>query len=344
MPASPSPLPGPAADRPTGRSTGQTTSPAPGPATAPTTRSPGYTVLLATGGTIACTQDSHGDLRPTLGGRGVLKNAGLDTDSEHREIRVVDVAQLDSSALTLSDIDRILAAIAGARDQGADRVIVTHGTDTLEETAMAADRLLPPGGPVIFTGAQRPADDCAPDGPANLRAALDIPLGKHTRPVVCFGGQIIPAYGATKNHTTADAGFGCAYDPRIEDPAPAPLGQLAPLAGLRVDIVPAYAGADGSAVDPTADGLVVVALGSGNIPPAMRGTLDRFAGPVVVCSRVPAGGVHFRYGGPGGGAELQRAGVRSGGTLRPAQARIELLCELAVERQRNRSSAGAPTI
>lgn len=102
------------------------------------------------------------------------------------------------------------------------------------------------------------------------------------------------------------------------------------------------AGSDRDGAVPDRDGavhgLVLAAMGSGNIPTAVAAELsawraDRSAQagelPVVVCSRVPTGGVSFVYGGSGGGAQLARDGLRSGGALRPSQARIELLYEIA---------------
>ncbi|RRQ18395.1 asparaginase domain-containing protein, partial [Corynebacterium bovis] len=123
--------------------------------------------FLSTGGTVACTADAAGDLRPTLTARDLLRTAGADTDGA---VTGRDVMTLDSSSLTLADIDALLAAVVAAHRDGAEAVVVTHGTDSLEETAMAVDRMV--GVPVVLTAAQRPADDPDPDGPANIRAAL----------------------------------------------------------------------------------------------------------------------------------------------------------------------------
>lgn len=327
-------------------------------------------VLLATGGTISCTHNPDGSLTPDLSATQLAEQAGLDVEGH-------DILHVDSSCLTLADIDHILAEVHRARRAGAHRVILTHGTDTLEETAMALDRLLPAGGPVVLTGAQRPADDPRPDGPANLRAAAEV---EAPRPTVCFGGSVFPAYGVTKVHTTSEAGFanpgfGPVHEPYpgVPDsrfagaeaptagsatpqepvagaplpPVPDPLvgANAAPpsLAGLTVPIVTAFAGADDSLIPAPGgggtgggmDGLVIVGLGSGNIPAAMMPGVQRVLDsgiPVTICTRVPAGGVHLVYGSGGGGHDLAAAGARSGGLLSPAQARMEMLCELAVRR------------
>lgn len=292
--------------------------------------------LLATGGTMSCTTDASGALVPSQTAEHLSQDAGLGPD----RIRPLDTLHLDSSEMSLSDLDRLLAAVHREVVQG-HRVIVTHGTDSMEESAMAVDRLI--DAPVVFTGAQRPADDPAPDGPGNLRFALETletpRTPTTTRPTVVMGGAIIPAYGARKVHTTADRAFAAPGD--IHRPAPllSPGTPPVPLAGLRVDIVTAYQGADSTLVDAAlaagADGLVIAAFGSGNaggLAPGVRRALG--AGiPVVICTRVPEGPVAALYGGPGGGATLAATGARSGHCLSPAQARMELLCQLAVSRR-----------
>ncbi|AGP30596.1 asparaginase [Corynebacterium terpenotabidum] len=283
--------------------------------------------LLATGGTIACTSSATGTLVPTRTAGELVRDAGLSPG----QVTAHDALHLDSSEMTLADLDQLLREIRGATGP----VIVTHGTDSMEETAMAVDRLL--GGPVILTGAQRPADDPAPDGPGNLRDAV-CAAASATTPVVVMGGAAVPAYGVRKVHTTADGAFG---NPGIPRPGTLCGGTPPPLAGLRVDIIMAYQGADASLVDAAvaagAHGLVIAGFGSGNaggLTPGVRRALD--AGlPVVLCTRVPGGPVDAIYGGDGGGATLAALGARSGGLLSPPQARMELLCQLAVARRAN---------
>lgn len=297
--------------------------------------------LIATGGTIACTTDAAGALVPTLSAEELCASAGLIPGNLPGEVTVRDTLHTDSSEMGLSDLDRLLVAVAAAVRQGP--VVVTHGTDSMEETAMAVDRLI--GGPVVLTGAQRPADDRSPDGPGNLREAVSA-AATVTRPVIVMGGDVVPAYGARKVHTTADRAFAGPESGAVTALRPACLSREgaapASLEGLRVDIVTAYQGADSTLVDAAlsagADGLVIAAFGSGNAGGLAPGIhRARQSGiPVVMCTRVPSGPVSPVYGGPGGGATLASLGVRSGGTLSPAQARTELLCQLAVSRQADR--------
>lgn len=295
----------------------------------------GRTSVLATGGTISCAVDAHGDLVPTHTVARLLADADVPPGS----VTARDILQLDSSTMGLADLDALLAEIHTALQHGP--VVVTHGTDSLEETAMAVDRLI--GGAVVLTGAQRPADDPAPDGPANLRSAIQA-APTVTSPSVVFGGRTLPCYSVRKVHTTSDEAFDTPDTPRPDTLTGSPV----PLSGLRVDIIAAFQGADPGTIDAAvsdgADGIVVAAFGSGNVG-ALAAGVHRALGagvPVTLTSRVAAGGVQLVYGGSGGGGSLARAGVRSGGVLSPAQARMELLCELAVQRAVTRDSGAGP--
>lgn len=316
--------------------------------------------VLGTGGTISCTHSPEGDLVPTLTCADIVRQAHV---PQGFEALPHDIMSIDSSSITLPQIDQLIAHIDSFYTPAPAGIVVLHGTDTMEESALAAACALELPCPVVFTGAQRPGDDAAPDGPANLsRAFAALASGELSPDVhIVFGDAILPARGAYKAHTTAETAFRNALaDSGQEAPTPGsagtgsgseetepePTSAPAPpqIAGLNVPIVTTFAGDDGLLIralrerDGAVHGLVLAAMGSGNIPTAVAAELsawraDRSAQagelPVVVCSRVPTGGVSFVYGGSGGGAQLARAGFRSGGALRPSQARIELLYEIA---------------
>lgn len=303
-------------------------------------------VVIATGGTIASRSDARG--AKVAGGSGTELLTGVVLPPGAR-VEVRDVLSRNSAALTLADLDRLRTAVGSALDSGADAVVVTHGTDTTEETAMLLDLVHDDPRPVVLTGAQRAADDPAPDGPANLRDALLVaahPGARGLGVLVVFDGEVFAARGTRKVHTLASAAFA--------DPDSGPLGRvvLGELALLRrpdrpaalrdvgplprVDIVALYPGADAAALDAhvaagTA-GLVLEAPGLGNSNPVVAAAVRRhvLAGTVVVLStRVAAGPVRAVYGGGGGGRDLVAAWAVLAGWLRPAQARIQLTALLA---------------
>ncbi len=295
--------------------------------------------LLATGGTIAT--------RATAAGRAVAADAaallGTVTASEGVEVTTVDVAGRLSFAAGLDDLAALARTVREVAD-GHDGVVVTHGTDTLEETAALLALTHDRRTPVTITGAQRPFDDPAPDGPTNLAAALR--WAAHGRPgvTVTFAGEVLPAVGVRKVHTAALAAFAApgrgplaSVDAGgVREHAIAPDASLGdPPATLpRVDVVAQYVGADAHALDAAAAagarGVVVAGIGAGNATPAVVGSaralLDRGV-PVAVASRTGAGPVEGLYA--GGGAELARAGALFAGDLSPWQARLLLAVALA---------------
>lgn len=311
-------------------------------------------VVLGTGGTISCAHDERGDLVPSHSIEDIVAQAGVhNLDNVHVVAR--DIMALDSSDLQLADVDHILSAIHEAMLDTSypaplGGVIVIHGTDTMEETAMAVHCLLNRyPAPVILTGAQRPFDDPHPDGPINLRDAvsfaLSIPLDRTVPPHVVFGGVALPASGLSKAHTEDDRAFVGSttyHDAPLASSPIEPYGDMSPtppppplLAPLRVEIVTAYGGCSGRVIDAIAadsqplHGVVVAALGSGNLPSSMVTSLETLDVPVWLCTRVPFGPMASVYGGAGGGAELERLGFSIQDGLRPSQARMKLLCELA---------------
>lgn len=301
--------------------------------------SPRRIVVITTGGTIASTTNRDGALIPTVPGAELVAAVAARYPEGTMDLQVRDLGSIDSSNLQLTDVDRIVATIHDVlADASVDGVVVTHGTDTMEETAMAADIFHSDPRPVVFTGAQLPHDHPDTDGPGNLFEAVTIAADSSARDIgvlIVFGHAVLPARGATKWHTTDLLAFATNAGEEPLRPDPLPLSQLA---GVRVEIVPAYLGADGRALDAAvaagADGIVVEGLGSGNVSDSFAAAIERAIVAdvaVVMATRVPRGEVMARYGGAGGGATLARRGVISAGCVHAAQARIILAAALAAK-------------
>ncbi len=292
-------------------------------------------VVITTGGTIATGAQPDGVLRPARSGADLLGGLGADADAE-----VVDLMSVDSSQLGPPDWLRIRAAVDAAFSAGADGIVVTHGTDTMEETTLWVDLTYDGAAPVVFTGAALPADDPHPDGPGNLRDALAVaasPAARELGVLLSFAGTVFTPLGTTKQGGptvfggTAPVG---AVSEGLFTPARSVdrpyLGQVADTP--RVDIVAAYPGADGTAIDAFigagARAVVLEAMGAGNAGPATVeavGRACRRGVAVAVTSRVPEGGTHPAYG---PGHDLVTAGAVMVPRLRASQARVLLMAAL----------------
>lgn len=303
-----------------------------------------HVVICTTGGTITASTGRGGVV--SAGDSGAATEALLASLREVLpdtiRVSVREVLDADSSTFGPAEWDALTAAVADAlADPGVAGVVVTHGTDTLEDTAVALDLVHDDPRPVAVTGAQRPADHPEADGPANLLDAVLLaadPVSRDLGVLVVLGRAILQARGVRKWHTTDPVGFARnAPDVPVEG---LPAGLERPVlparprfADTRVDVVACPPGADATAlracVAAGARGLVLEGSGSGNLPPAVAEAVaalatDRPDVVVVASSRVPRGEVTATYGGRGGGAELAARGVLPTGYLRSAQARVLL--------------------
>ena len=307
-----------------------------------------HVVLLATGGTISSRARAADSGAVIAADAGAQLIASLEADPEY-PVRVVDVACEGSYLLTFADMTMICAQIATAlADPTVRGIVVTHGTDTMEETAYLADLIHDSVSPVVFTGAQKSADAVEPDGPGNLAKAIAVagaPEAAGHGVLIAFAGEIFPIQGVRKAQTFALEAFAnpdfgrvglvtaagrVTISSREERFPPLPLPVVANDESHRIDVVSAYPGADGTllraSVAAGARGIVLQATGSGNANHALCEAVAEAtkSGTVVVIStRVSAGPVVPVYG-AGGGRDLVSAGAIPSGLLRPSQSMILL--------------------
>ena len=287
--------------------------------------------VVATGGTIACTLDEHGALVPTVSAAELVDAALSLPAAPQVDTRAIDSVRLDSSSLTLPDLDDLLQRVhALLADTSIAGIVITHGTDSMEDTAMALELFHTGEKPVVITGAQRSFDHPDSDGPQNLADAIAYAATGAPGVSIRFGGLTVPARGAFKSHTSSLEAFTAVPTPIRKRPTLA----LTPLAGNDVVIVSAWPGASRTMVDAAVasgvGGIIVEAMGSGNMGSQMgEGVADALeAGiPLLITTRVPEGSVSLAYG--GSGATLARSGALGTGTLRAGQARMVLLAALA---------------
>lgn len=297
----------------------------------------GHVVVLSTGGTIASTHDDKGAVVPTVTGSDLVEPLYDEFDKDKLDLEVKDIANLDSSAMTLADTDKIVTAVhEQLQRDDVDGVIVTHGTDSMEETAIALDTFHDSDKPVALTGAMRPFDDSNPDGPENLATAVETvtnPDYAGHGTFIAFGSKVIPARGAFKSDTEKADGFATNSKEKFPE-RPDPL-DLSPLRDVRVDIIAAYPGAPADLIEQSlakgAQAIVIEGMGSGNIGPDLANAAMEAAKtvPVVLTTRVDHGPVAGIYGGAGGGATLADAGVITSGDLRAPQSRMLLAAAVA---------------
>jgi L-asparaginase len=304
--------------------------------------------VLGTGGTIASTA-GEGGATPTKSGADLVR--AVPELDEYGDVEAEQVAQTPSYEMTAETLETVGDRVRELdADPAVDAVVVTHGTDTMEETGYFLDVAVQPETPVLLTGAQRRPDQVGPDGPRNLLTAVRMADEFATRDgggtYVAFDEAAHAARYATKAHTSKVAAFRSVgagpvatvdpngvrllRRPRSESTA-VPDGTLEP----SVDVFPSGVGVDGRRLQRAVedvDGVVVEGTGLGNVTAglgeAVR-TAVRDDVPVVVASRCPAGRTAPVYGGTGGGEKLREYGAVFAGDLPAQKARIKLALALS---------------
>jgi L-asparaginase len=313
-------------------------------------------LVIGLGGTIAMTSTTAGGVAPTLSAQQLLDavpglaDSGIDVDALTFRTR-------PGASLTIEDLSELAAVITKELDVGAAGVVVTQGTDTIEETAYALDLLHPGPQPVVVTGAMRNPTLAGADGPANLLAAVLVaasPVARDLGCLVVLSDEIHAARRVRKTHSTSTATFA--------SPDGGPLGYMIenraqfvnrlrsrhilpvphrPTAVPSVVLYTATLGDNGSTLEALTnhvDGLVIAGFGVGHVPESWLPTLTDAAAriPVVLASRTGAGPtLASTYGFAGSERDLLSRGLIGCGLLHPYKARILLHLALAAGADRN---------
>ncbi|AQQ53641.1 asparaginase [Planococcus lenghuensis] len=304
-------------------------------------------LLIHTGGTISMhTQESSGAVMP--GDQNPMM-AEREKFEDHAEIFEEEVFNLPSPHITPAEMFSIRQLINSYRRiRDIDGVVITHGTDTLEETAYFLDLTLESELPVILTGAMRTSNEIGSDGVYNLISALRVaadPEAAGKGVLVVLNDEIHTAQNVTKTHSSNVSTF--------QSPQYGPIGIVTKNAvrfhhspmrqeyynveaiTKKVMLLKVFAGMDGdivdSAIDLAYDGIVLEGLGQGNVPPALLPAVRRAIShdiPVVLVSRCFNGIAQAVYAYPGGGRMLQEEGVIVAHGLSGQKARLKLLIGL----------------
>ncbi|MEH7380816.1 asparaginase [Bacillus sp. JJ1533] len=306
-------------------------------------------LIIHTGGTIAMTEDkTTGAVQQNQQNPLLLHTDALATIAD---VLVEDLFQLPSPHITEKEMLMLKQKIeTSIKEDKIEGVVITHGTDTLEETAYFLDITVQSDIPIIVTGAMRSSNELGADGPYNLIssvrvAASDSAIGKGV--LVVLNDEIHTAKNVTKTHTSNIATF--------QSPQYGPLGIVSkrdiifhhmPTIRETYDIeeitknvvlLKAYAGMNGSILEAIRslhpDGLVIEALGQGNLPPTMLTELKQLIDsgiPVVLVSRCFNGYVQDVYNYEGGGRQLKKLGVIFSNGLNGQKARLKLLVTLEI--------------
>lgn len=304
--------------------------------------------VLSLGGTIAMTRTGTDGVVPRLTASDLVDTVpGLEGLAE---IRTTSLRQVPGASLGFGDLVETARVARACVADGSSGIVVTQGTDSLEESAYALDLLWDLPEPLVVTGAMRHPEAAGADGPGNLWSAAAVaasPAARSRGCLVAFADEIHHASLAAKVHSVRAAGFASpGWGPiglvseglaRFLAPARPRPAALVPGDGdpPRVALVSAVLGDDGSYLRAVAeagvDGIVLAAMGAGHIPERMLPALEEAVArcPVAAASRTCAGPLlRETYAFPGSERDLRRLGVLDGGGLSPLKARVLLTLAL----------------
>lgn len=302
-----------------------------------------HILILHTGGTISMSEGQDGKVAPSQSNP--LLTA-LERLSYPAKLSQKALFNIPSPHITLEHWLTLKQQVEQAEADGFHAVVITHGTDTLEETAYFLDLALNSHLPVVLTGAMRSSNELGSDGLINLQNAILVAVEPQSREkgvLVVMNDEIHHAKFVTKTHTTNVATF--------QTPTFGPCGLISkqqvfyfqhldryeryPLQTIKksnVQLIKAYAGMDSFLLEQLAqsrcDGVVIEALGAGNLPPSCLAGISALLTaciPVVLVSRAFNGMTQDVYDYLGGGKQLKQQGLIFTQGLSGQKARIKLM-------------------
>ncbi|HDA7566642.1 TPA: asparaginase [Staphylococcus aureus] len=306
-----------------------------------------HLLVIHTGGTISMSQDQSNkvvtnDINPI--------SMHQDVINQYAQIDELNPFNVPSPHMTIQHVKQLKDIILEAvTNKYYDGFVITHGTDTLEETAFLLDLILGIEQPVVITGAMRSSNEIGSDGLYNYISAIRVASdekARHKGVMVVFNDEIHTARNVTKTHTSNTNTF--------QSPNHGPLGVLTkdrvqfhhmPYRQqalenvndkLNVPLVKAYMGMPGDIFSfysrEGIDGMVIEALGQGNIPPSALEGIQQLVSlniPIVLVSRSFNGIVSPTYAYDGGGYQLVQQGFIFSNGLNGPKARLKLLVALS---------------
>lgn len=306
--------------------------------------------LITTGGTIASKETSEGML--SSGALSGKELASLCELPKEIEVKLVDLFQIPSMSMDLERMDELKKAIQKElKDPDVVGIVVTHGTDTLEETAFFLDITIEDQRPIVVTGSQRSPQEVGTDVYSNLRNSIltaASPLLHNVGVVVVFNERIYSAKYVKKVHASNLQGFesfGYGYlgiiDNEVVSLYQKPLYRESfdiQHTIPRVDIIKCHTGADGLFIEASvhhgAQGIVLEGVGRGQVTPqmvpAIQEAIDKGVA-IVMTTAAEEGKVYPAYDYIGSAADLKQRGVILGADYDSKKARIKLAVVLASE-------------
>ncbi|MGL4655130.1 MAG: asparaginase [Sarcina sp.] len=308
--------------------------------------------VVFNGGTISMKVDENIQAAvPTLTGAQIMaKVTGIERYANIEEHNFSSLPSPHVSVDLMLELSKEIQLLVDRDD--IDGVVVTHGTDTLEETSYLVDLTTKTDKPIVFTGAMRSSSELGYDGPANLAASICTAASEEARGrgvLICFNGELNSAKEVTKANSMALNAFrtpnfgpiGIVDNNRVIFYREVEDNEYIEVSKIRekVAIIKCAASTESDFIDFAIErgykGLIIDGLGRGNVPPAMVGGIERALKaniPVILTSRCFEGRVFGSYGYEGGGMQLKNSGVIFGESMPSQKARIKLLLMLSAEK------------